>query len=171
LEAQVKRIEEVVYPYVLTGLLTIDSEGRIWRSGFRAENRTTLGYLQVRLMLGAKRYHALAHRLVYRHVSGQPIPDGLTINHRNGKKDDNRPGNLELASYSQQAVHARRVLGRGRLDQSGERNAMAKLTAAGIATIRSRRAGGERLKTIARDFGVSDRTISRIALGHRWISS
>jgi len=70
-----KRSEEQVYPHVLSGLLTIDVEGRVWRSGFRAENRTTLGYLQVRLMIGAKRHHALAHRLVYRHFSGQPIPD------------------------------------------------------------------------------------------------
>lgn len=29
---------------------------------------------------------------------------------------------------------------------------------------------GERLKTIAMDFNVTDRTISKIALGHRWVS-
>ena len=32
------------------------------------------------------------------------------------------------------------------------------------------RAGGEPLKSIAEDFGVSDRAISKIALGQRWRS-
>jgi hypothetical protein len=57
------------------------------------------------------------------------------------------------------------------VDQSGAKNAMAKLTTGAVATIRQRRAAGERLKAIAVDFGVSDRAISKIALGRRWISS
>ena len=168
MEVVVKRVEEMVYPSVTSGLLTIDREGRIWRAGRRAENRTPSGYLQVRLMLRGKRHHALAHRLVFRHASGAAIPDGLTVNHKNGRKDDNRPSNLEVATYLEQATHARRVLRRGRLDQSGAKNSMAKLSASNVAEIRRRRMAGEPLKPIALAFSISDRTVSKIALGQRW---
>lgn len=112
------------------------------------------------------RFHALAHRLVYRHFIG-PIPDGLTINHLNGHKDDNRPENLEPATPSEQVIHALRVLEVGR-DQRGEKNAMAKLTADQVSLIRQRRQNGERLASIAEDFGVSYQAISKVARGDRW---
>ena len=76
----------------------------------RAENPTGSGYLQVRVMIGYSRAHALAHRLVWRHFNG-PIPAGQTINHKNGNRSDNRPENLELATTSEQALHKIRVLG------------------------------------------------------------
>jgi hypothetical protein len=118
-------------------------------------------------MFDSIRYFALAHRLVYRHFNG-PIPDGLTVNHRNGRKWDNRPNNLELVTPSGNVVHALRVLKVGRLDQQGEANVMAKLTNSQVLEIRKRRLAGESLKDIAARYGVSDRAISKICLGQRW---
>ena len=183
--------EEVVYRFVELGDFEIDESGNVWRLAQRrrgsrwdpnteivirierrrAENRTSLGYLQVRVMTNLKRHQSLAHRLVWRHFHG-PIPPGLTINHRNGVKDDNRPENLELATYAEQTRHSHFVLGNRcpRFEQDGEANAMAKLRAGAVREIRRRRAGGEPLKSIAEDFGVSDRAISKIALGQRWRS-
>lgn len=176
--------ENVVYQAVLAGELRIDPDGTIWRLGARrwnrwtghtvwvpstprrAEHRASTGYLQVRVMWDGVRFHALAHRLVYRHFIG-PIPDGLTINHLNGHKDDNRPENLEPATPSEQVIHALRVLEVGR-DQRGEKNAMAKLTADQVSLIRQRRQNGERLASIAEDFGVSYQAISKVARGDRW---
>jgi hypothetical protein len=43
---------------------------------------------------------------VWRVLRG-PLPEGLTINHINGVKDDNRPDNLELATHFEQREHAR----------------------------------------------------------------
>lgn len=174
---QPKHREDDVYWAVQTGELTIDAQGRVWRTSARrggrpipctprrAENDTG-EYLQVRVMRNGIRYHALAHRLVWRHYRG-PIPAGLTVNHKNGVKSDNRLANLELATHSEQQVHARQVLRRGRLDQWGLRNAMVKLTSEQVEQIKDRRAKGESLKSIAQDFPVVMQHISRITRGDR----
>lgn len=169
-----------------SGDLQIDSEGRIWRvakrgwdrwrketvarpcARIRAENDTG-PYLMIRSMKGGVRRCTGAHRLVYLHFKG-PIPPGLTVNHDNGNKKDNRPSNLLLATYSEQAIHALHILRVGRLDQNGELNAMAKLRVGSVREIRRRRAAGEKLKSIAAAFGVSDRNVSKIARRERWAS-
>jgi hypothetical protein len=178
-----KNREDEVYRAVEAGEMEIDSLGRVWRVAARRGDRwggetrlipcarrraenSTGAYLQVRTMFKGVRFHALAHRLVWRHLFG-PIPDGLTVNHKNGRKTDNRPTNLELATHLEQVLHARRVLRRGRLDQFGTRNAMAKLTTEQVQEICSRRADGELLRVLAADYGVREQTISRIARGDR----
>jgi len=103
--------EVEVYEAVKSGELEIDQQGRVWRVAKRSGNRWTggaaatpcprvraemingLGYLQVRLMVAGKRHHAAAHRLVWFHFNG-PIPDGVTVNHKNGVKSENWPDNL-----------------------------------------------------------------------------
>lgn len=177
--------EETIYKAVETGWLEIRLDGSIWRIAQRRKSRwdgsvtirsvrphridapVGAGYRTVKIMIDGKQTSCPAHRVVWRHFYG-PIPPGLTINHKNGKKADNRPANLELATYAEQVRHARKELQVGRLDQDGERNAMARLTEKAVREIRRRRAAGERLKSIARDFGVSDRTVSKIARGERW---
>lgn len=179
-----KQVEETVYLAVLAGDLQIDERGRVWRVAVRRKDRwggparsvpcarrraekISGPYFQVRAMFDGKRTNALAHRLVWRHFFG-PIPDGLTVNHENGVKTDNRPENLELATYAEQTRHAREVLGVGMMDQQGEANYQSKLTEADVLEIRRRRESGEPLKTIAAAFGVSDRTVSKVARRQRW---
>lgn len=185
--SKIKKTEEFVYAAVISGELEIMPDGTIWRVRMRTGNRwrpgtfrtvpverrraehlVPLGYLQVRLMVAGKRMSASAHRLVYRHFQG-PIPDGLTINHKDGDKSHNAPTNLELATDSEQIVHMQDVLRKGRTKygQRGEANLMAKLTDAQVVEIRRRRSEGERLSSIAKDFGVVFQTISRIALHQR----
>lgn len=175
--------EVQVYEAVRSGELQIDQQGRIWRVSVRRGARWAPGtrvipcmprraesragkYLQVRVMIDGTRWYAMAHRLVWLHFHG-PIPDGLTVNHKNGIWTDNRPANLELATSSEQTVHARTVLMRGRLNQYGERNLMSKLTSEQVAEIQARRATGERLASIAADYPVCMQQISRIARGDR----
>lgn len=127
MSGMIKYMEELAYPAIESGELEIDEHGRIWRTSARRWNRWTKqtrtipcqrrraerpvgGYLQIRVMFDSKRAHALAHRLVWRHHNG-PIPKGMTINHKDGVKTNNRPGNLELATDSEQALHAIAVLG------------------------------------------------------------
>lgn len=80
---------------------------------------------------------------------------------------DNRPMNLELATPAEQTKHTRQVLRRGRLDQYGQLNAMAKLTTEQVREICQRRADGELLRVLAADYGVREQAISRIARGDR----
>lgn len=175
--------EDDVYPAIEAGELTIDGQGQVWRVAARRGDRWTGQtkvipcaprraennsgkYLQVRVMFDGVRVHALAHRLVWRHLHGS-IPPGLTVNHKNGSHADNRPSNLELATHVEQTLHARQVLRRGRLNQFGTLNAMAVLTTEQVREICSRRADGELLRVLAADYGVREQTISRVARGDR----
>lgn len=181
--SKIKHREDQVHTAILSGELEIDSAGRVWRvaarrwdrwtkttrvipcSRRRAENATANGYLQVRTMINGVRYHALAHRLVWRHANGV-IPVGMTINHKNGMKSDNRLENLELATDSQQQIHANQVLGTGAgANQTGERNPFAKLTDHQVLEIRAARRRGEKLVTIAKRYGVTFQHISVVARG------
>ena len=179
-----KHNEEFVYRAVKAGDLEIESDGTIWRVRKRGWDRWTQQavsrpcervraehdtgkYFQVRVMLDGVRIYALAHRLVYHHFCG-PIPDALTVNHKDGQKKRNHPDNLELATYAEQAIHAARVLMVGHAcRQHGEANSMCKLKDTQAEEIRHRRQAGEKLALIAVDYGVAMQTVSRIARGDR----
>lgn len=153
--------EEIVWA---SGKFTVDADGAVWRDGKRAEHRNPLGYLQVRVMINGVRYHTGAHRLVWLATAG-PIPDGMAINHKNGKKDDNRPENLEVVTYSENTKHAYK---HGLMDEHGERNPAAKLSDDAVKAIRLLYATGEfTMEAIGRMFGVRFQQISRIVRGQR----
>lgn len=173
--------ERLLIDLVREGQWQIDEAGRIWRvcirTGLktggshlvpvprrRVEKKTPNGYLQVRAVLGGRRVHAGAHRLVWQHFKGD-IPPGQEINHDNGLKDDNRPGNLLCGTSGENLEHAHRG---GLLDQHGEKNPAAKLTDNQIAQIRlAYSKGGYTQAQIAARFGVSHQAVSKIVRGQR----
>lgn len=65
------------------------------------------GYMVVNLI--SKTHYV--HRLVCEAFI-EDIPDGLTVNHKNGIKEDNRIENLEIMSYSENHLHAFSLLHR-----------------------------------------------------------
>jgi hypothetical protein len=185
----VKRAEEFVYRAVEEGLFEIDSEGRIWRVARhqvnrwdgavsilpckrrRAEGNKKGRYLQVRVTYGGVLGIVSAHRLIWYHLHGR-VPDELTINHKDGKKHNNHPDNLELATRVEQMQHAMRVLGhkpfaKGRYTGGtpGEKSGLAKLTNKAVRYIRRSRKSGVEL---VRQFSVSPATISRVRNNVLW---
>lgn len=146
-----------------SGKFTVDSDGRVWRGTKRAESRVG-GYLQVKVMIGGTRFYTCAHRLVWRAIIG-PIPVGMVVNHKNGRKDDNRPSNLELVTYSGNTKHAYK---HGLMDEHGERNPAAKLTDGEVAQIRNMYAqGGYTMEQLGKLYGVRFQHISRLIRGTR----
>lgn len=150
LPVNLTRAEREVISAVREGELEIDEEGRVWRVAIRqgkrgggikvvtvarrrAERQTRPdGYLQVHMMRDGKEHHASAHRLVWMHFFGE-IPLGLCIHHTNGNKQDNRPCNLMVTTYSGNQVAAHKD---GLIDQWGERNPLARRTDAEMKRLR-----------------------------------
>lgn len=106
---------------IAAGDLRVDSDGQIWRltskwngnrviraTPVRAEKRMKSGYLAVHLWWEGIQYLVWAHRLVWTLLYGE-IPPTMDINHIDGNKANNHPRNLELATRSENLLHALRT--------------------------------------------------------------
>jgi len=171
--------EDFVYQGVELGIIDVRGDGTVWRIGQRHKTKRGFvvlpisvprpvryldkdGYLIVTLMLDNERKLAKVHRLVWRHFRGV-IPVGLTINHKNGNKIDNRIDNLELMTVVENLKHASRVLD---AFSRGEQHYRSRLTTEQVSEVRKRLAQGETQGEVASFFGVSRPSISNIATGH-----
>src|SRR5690606_15400880 len=114
-----------------------------------------------------KRIVTGAHRLVWTYFNG-PIPEGMTTNHKNGVKDDNRPANLELATYSEQRHHAIKVLGARHHDVRGSKHPKTKLTEEMVREMRAMREQGTKVKEIAARYSMKTRAVSAICNHRTW---
>jgi hypothetical protein len=96
-----------------------------------------------------------------------PTPPEHEVNHINGDKGCNEPGNLEYVTRSQNMQHGFAVLGWNR---KGEANARARLTEAQVQAIRQEYTPGYgNLARIARKYPqVTPRTIGHIVNGVTW---
>lgn len=122
------------------------------------------GYLEVAAKKQGKRVKELVHRLVgMAFVPG--YQEGLTINHINGSKLDNRPENLEWVSLARNTQHAWES---ALVDLRGERQPGSKLTTKRVVYIRRLLAQGVSAHTLAIVAGVSQSLIALIRDGSRW---
>jgi len=183
--------ECMVLAMVAMGWLSIDNQGQVWThvrwNGGRKGGTSSMrmmqtptradtgrsakdGYLRVQPHFQGKRRIVAAHRIVWMIVNRRMIPDGLEVNHKNGKKWDNRPENLEVVTRAQNCLHAGRVLGvLGKGPQKGERNPGAKLKDDAVREIR--RLWACRAMTqqgLADLFGLAQTTVSNICLRQTW---
>lgn len=137
------------------------------------------------------RYRSKQHRKVAAGKIGRPLRLDEQVHHINRDKLDNRPVNLEVVTA---ALHGKRhqfmpdqkvcevcletftphktkrrrqktcswVCSRALAKRN---NPMRRISETQRATIRARRASGEKLRSIGCDFGISDTTVSEIARG------
>ena len=75
-------------------------KGRILKTGLNSA-----GYLYVILCKNKKTKHLTIHRLVVESFIGE-IPKGLTVNHKDGNKQNNNLSNLEIITYKENTRHA-----------------------------------------------------------------
>lgn len=170
--------ERIFFDQMAQGVFSIDDEGVVWR---HKEHRNApgglvwkeitprsytkpnpKGYITISLGAGHKSYLVQAHRLVYIHFSGE-IPDGLDINHMDGRKDNNRPTNLEAVTPAENNRHATQVLGH----HIGVKNTAAKLSDDDVREIRRRYRFREG-KRLADEFGVHLSLIHLIVHDRIW---
>lgn len=126
---------------------------------------TAHGYHAVKLthpVLG--KLSVFVHHLVLAAWRGQR-PDGLVCDHINAVRTDNRITNLRWVTCPENLRHGFRM---GRMDCRPGGRAHSPLDEASAAEIRRRRAEGARLVALAKEFGVSKSTVSRIARGESW---
>lgn len=106
----------------------------------------------------------LIHRMVAAAFLGE-CPPGLAVNHRNGKKLDNRPENLEYITLAENTKHA----GRMGLMSRGETRPYAKLTDEIVGQARRRyEAGGIFQRELAAEYGVTQQTLQKAIRGTTW---
>jgi len=110
------------------------------------------GYLTMNLSAHGKQKRLAVHRLVADAFLG-PRPSDKEINHKNGVKSDNYPGNLEYITHLENVRHA---IAAGLTTPSrGERNGQAKMDAPKVRWIRRIwRHGEQTQQDLAKCFGL-----------------
>lgn len=109
------------------------------------------GYTTVGFSYQSNKRLCLVHRLVAEAWLG-PCPCGKSVNHKDGKKANNLPGNLEYVSHGENNSHAYNI---GLRSARGENNGRAQLTDGDVVSIRSLAAAGNRVSLIAEKYGIS----------------
>lgn len=121
------------------------------------------GYRRVILIDDGDRMTAGIHVLVAAAFIGER-PHGMTVDHVNGIKSDNRAVNLR---YLSPGDNTRAASGLG-LMCHGERCHSARLTAADVVSIRKRFADGEEQAALAREHGITPRAITKVVRRLSW---
>lgn len=176
---RVAQLEEYVLQQVRDGRIEVRTDGTVWRvsrlvkgpAGTMVPKPGPLRRIGSRpsgncryCVINIRKSLVLTHRIVYQTLVGE-IPEGLTVNHINGIKTDNRPENLELLSMSDNIKHAFRI---GLMSNSGEKHPAARLTAADVLAIRRTVAAGASRKGLAERYGVCGDAINKIVARTRW---
>lgn len=129
------------------------------------ESPDVMGYAQIRIQGKGRCVRERVHRLVWEIMNGMKVPHGMVVRHLNDDKTDNRIENLEAGSQAQNILDAVR---NGKTSR-GARNRHAKIKAEPvIREIRQRREGGETLRTLADEYGLTVATICDICKRRTW---
>lgn len=121
------------------------------------------GYKRVTLCRNGRSQRLFVHVLVLTTFVG-PCPEGMECRHLDGCNTNNHVDNLAWGTVAEN--HKDKIL-HGTVG-FGERNGSAKLGVEAVLTIRQRAANGESSRSIAKDFAVSQVTVSKIVRRAAW---
>lgn len=171
--------DSLIRSALASGKYEVDAQGVIWNLDYRGRGDrrqvglypNKSGYLQFQITLPDVRDYVMAHRLIAFAILGAPPAEDWEVNHRDGKKANNRPENLEWVSRNSNIQHAwdtgLRVLagpiGGARADHPG-----ARLSEADVAEIRRLLQTGIRQSDIAAKFAITQSNVSHIKRGKLW---
>jgi hypothetical protein len=148
--------------YAITNYGRIISYTKEIEDGSFLKGATVSGYPAISFRVKGENKTFLTHRLVAKYFVRQTDRTHKYVIHLNHKKDDNFFQNLRWATYDQQIAHRQT---NNRINRIGN----FKLTAERVVLIKKRLATGKtRLKTLAKQFGVTDMQIHRIKTGENW---
>lgn len=124
------------------------------------------GYLLTSVYCGGKSRNYSLHQLVADAFLG-PRPEGMEVRHLDGNPSHNAPGNL---AYGTPKENAKDKYRHG-TNLAGSDHPSAKLSRADVHEARNMRSAGKTLAYIARQFGVSDKTIADMMKGKTYSSN
>jgi len=132
---------------------------RVFKGRVLVASNNPCGYPQVTLL---GKHTKACHRLIADAFFGV-LPKGLSVNHKDGNKENNRIENLEYVTPKENIRHA---IETGLRKQRGAFNPTAKLTESQVREIRSRT--GESGPKLAKEFGVGHFLIYAIQKRRAW---
>lgn len=121
------------------------------------------GYRRITLCDGSRRGRYWAHRLVAAAFLGPAPTPKHRVNHRNGRKLDNRPNNLEWVTVAENNRHSRYVLGNDLKGDNHPRCVLSDATAKKI--YRDVKAAKWSMEVIAARYNTDKSRVSGIARG------
>jgi hypothetical protein len=121
------------------------------------------GYQVTALRINGAYKTIYVHRLTLQSFT-DPSEHRPQVNHKNGKRADNRLQNLEWCTAAENLMHATRTLGKRR----GSNHWRAKLDEGAVSRMRMEYAAGQGVSALARKFGITHATASRVLSGKIW---
>ncbi len=122
-----------------------------------------IGYLAVRPTVAGKNVTIYMHDAVALAFIG-PKPAGTSVNHIDGDKTNNKPGNLEYVTHAENMRHAAEA----GLMAHGVAHPAAKLNDDAVRALRADRGAGLSFSRLARKYGISIATAFNAANGTNW---
>lgn len=147
----------------ITRMVRVRSGERLLKGRILKARAHPFGYPMVTMSAENKRYHRTVHSLVAEAFLG-PRPDGFHVCHKDGRVWNCTLDNLR---YDTPGGNSMDRLDHGTF-QMGEEIHSAVLTEKDVVKIRERRAAGDTLAEIARDFDQSEVNICKIVTGVKW---